>query len=60
MIEIPIIEWMGKFHYGVHKRLPLVCVLSQMNQVHILPSYFSVTFKYFKDNQTEEDEVGRD
>ena len=29
-----------KFHYRLHNTAPLVCVLSQINPVHALPSYF--------------------
>jgi hypothetical protein len=44
-------------HCGVHKRLKLVTVLSQMNQISTTASCFSVSTKYFKDDQTEEYEM---
>jgi hypothetical protein len=56
--EIPIVLWLGKFHYGAHKSLPLIPVLDKMNQVYILPSCFSVSTKYFKYDQIVKDEMG--
>jgi hypothetical protein len=38
--EIPCILWNPKVHYRVHKSLPPAPVLSQMNSVHIVASYF--------------------
>lgn len=48
------ILWMVNVYYGVHKRLKPVTVLSQMNQISTTASCFSVSTKYFKDDQTEE------
>jgi hypothetical protein len=38
--EIPWILHNPKFHYHVHKSMPLVLVLTHMNPVHVFPSYF--------------------
>ena len=37
---IPHILWSPKLHFPVHKSLPFVPIMSQMNPVHSLPSYF--------------------
>jgi hypothetical protein len=36
---LPNILWYLKVHHCVHKRLPQVILLSQINGVHITPSY---------------------
>ena len=38
--KIPHIMWNPKLHQHVHSSLPLVPILSQMNPVHALPSYY--------------------
>ena len=38
--EIPQIVWNLKAHYCIHKNLPLVPMLSYMNLVHTIRSYF--------------------
>jgi len=39
--EISHLLWSQKVYYCVYKSLPLVPVLSQKDQVHIFPTYFS-------------------
>jgi len=41
--EISRLLWNPNVHYRVHNSLPLFPTLSQMNPVHILPSYFFQT-----------------
>jgi hypothetical protein len=33
-----------KFRYHIHVKPPLIPILRQMNQVHIMPSYFKIQF----------------
>jgi hypothetical protein len=41
--EIPHLLWNPKIHNRVHKRRPLVPILSQMHPIHASPPYFPKT-----------------
>ena len=47
--HIPQILWDPKVHYLAHKDSPRSSILSQLNPVNILPSYFKYLPLYFKD-----------
>jgi hypothetical protein len=38
--EIPIILWNPNVHYHIHNNPSLVPILSEINSIHVLPSYF--------------------
>jgi hypothetical protein len=42
--EIPCLLWNTKIHYRVQNSLPLTSILSQINQLHNFPPYFSKTY----------------
>jgi hypothetical protein len=46
--EIPSILRNPDVHYGVHNSPSLVAILSQINQIHTLPSYFFKTYLYIR------------